>query len=115
MKELASKQDSMINLVTSRGGIPIRLTDERWTHIVEEHGELVGMRAEVLQTISDAARIVTGGVGELLAIRMVEAEKALVVVVYRETSAEDGFVITAFLTRRLGRLDRRQQIWPSKI
>lgn len=104
----------MTDTATSRSGIPIRLTDERWTHIVEEHGELTGMLAEVLRTISDAERIVAGGVGELLAIRMVEAEKALVVV-YRETSAEDGFVITAFLTRRLGRLNRRQQIWPFKI
>jgi hypothetical protein len=104
----------MIDVATSRSGIPIRLTDERWGHIVEEHGELAGMRAEVLQTVSDAERIVAGGADELLAIRMVAAEKALIVV-YRETSAEDGFVITAFLTRQLARLDRRKQIWPSKI
>ena len=103
----------MTDTATSRNGVPIRLTDERWTHIEEEHGELVGMRAEVLQTITEAERIVTGGAGELLAIRTVEAGKALVVV-YRETSADDGFVITAFLTRRLTRLNRRQQIWPSK-
>jgi hypothetical protein len=104
----------MIDIATSRSGVPIRLTDERWTHIVEEHGELAGMRAEVLQTISDAERVIAGGAGELLAILMVEAEKALVVV-YRETSAGDGFVITAFLTRRLERFSRRKQIWPSKI
>lgn len=104
----------MTDTATSRDGILIRLTDERWAHIVEEHGELAGMRMELLRTISDAERIVAGGAGELLAIRMVEAEKALVVV-YRETSVKDGFVITAFLTRRLERLSRRKQIWPSKI
>jgi len=104
----------MTDTAASRSGILIRLTDERWTHIVEEHGELAGMRAEVLLTISDAERVLTGGAGELLAVRMVEADKALVVV-YRESSAEDGLVITAFLTRRLARLDRRQQIWPFRI
>jgi len=103
----------MVETATSRKGVPLRLTDERWAHIKEEHGELAGMRAEVLQTITEAERIVAGGAGELLAIRMVEAEKALVVV-YREAGADDGFVITAFLTRRLARLDRRQQVWPSK-
>jgi len=103
----------MMIIVISRGGIPIRLTDERWAHIVEEHCELAGMREEVMQTISDAERVVTGNAGELLAVRMVEAGKALVVV-YREVSADDGFVITAFLTRRLASLDRREQVWPPK-
>jgi hypothetical protein len=103
----------MTDTATSRNGVPIRLTDERWAHIEEEHGELTGMRVEVLRTITDAERIVTGGAGELLAIQMVEAGKALVVV-YREMGAEDGFVITAFLTRRLARIDRRQRVWPSK-
>jgi hypothetical protein len=104
----------MTETVISSSGIPIRLTDERWSHIVEEHGELSGMRADVLQTIADAERVLSGGAGELLAVRMVEADKALIVV-YREASAADGFIITAFLTKGLARLDRRQQIWPSKI
>jgi hypothetical protein len=32
-------------------------------------------------------------------------------VVYRETG-HDGFVITAFLTRRTKSLERRTQLWP---
>lgn len=103
----------MTHTAISRNGVTIRLNDERWSHIVDEHGELAGMRAEVIQTITDAERVVAGGAGELLAVRMVEADKVLVVV-YREESATDGFIITAFLTKRLTRLDRRQQIWPSK-
>ena len=31
----------MIAIVTSKNGVPIRLTDERWAHITEEHCELV--------------------------------------------------------------------------
>jgi hypothetical protein len=34
-----------------------------------------------------------------------------IVVVYREQE-NDGFVITAFLTRRIRSLERRKQVWP---
>ncbi len=30
----------MTHSVSSRNEVPIRLTDERWAHIVEEHAEL---------------------------------------------------------------------------
>jgi hypothetical protein len=30
----------------------IRLTDERWAHITEEHSELAGMRYEILEVVS---------------------------------------------------------------
>ena len=36
----------MTRMATSRGGVPIRLTSERWAHIVEEHCELAGLREE---------------------------------------------------------------------
>ncbi len=103
----------MMRLVTSRGGVPIRLTDERWAHIVEEHSELAGMREEVLQAVAEAERVVAGGQAELLAVRRLETGKALVVV-YKEVSSDDGFVITAFWTSRWESLDRRQQLWPLK-
>lgn len=101
----------MIEAATSRAGVPIRLTDERWAHIVEEHCELAGLRGDVLQTIADAEAVFAGQGGELLALRMVETDKALLVV-YREIAREDGFVITAFLTRRLAGLMRRRRVWP---
>jgi hypothetical protein len=100
----------MIDMVISKNAVPIRLTDERWAHIVEEHAEMAGRRLEVLETISHPKFIFAGGVGELLATREVEAGKFLVVV-YRE-AAKDGFVITAFLTRRLRYLERREKLWP---
>jgi hypothetical protein len=95
----------------SRNGVPIRLTDERWQHIIEEHAELVGLRDEVLETVTQAERVLLGAAGELLAIRTITAGKVLVVV-YREAAKDDGFVITAFVTRRLASLDRREQLWP---
>jgi len=98
------------NTVTSKNGRPIRLTDERWAHITEEHSELAGLRLEVLETIAQPQRVIAGGAGELLAVREIDKGKWLVVV-YRE-SENDGFIITSFLTRRLSSLERRQQIWP---
>jgi len=47
----------VIEKVLSKNEVPIRLTDERWTHIVEEHCELAGMRLEVLETIVNPSRI----------------------------------------------------------
>lgn len=100
----------MLSVVVSKNGIGIRVTDERWAHITEEHSELAGMRLDVLEAISDPERIVAGNDGEMLAVREVEQGKYMVVV-YRELVA-DGFLITAFLTRRTQSLNRRKQIWP---
>lgn len=96
--------------VQSKNGVPIRLTDERWSHIVTEHAELTGMRDDVLTAVSSPDRVLSGSVGELLAVRRLFSGK-LLVVVYREAGA-DGFVITAFLTSRERSLNRRTQLWP---
>ena len=37
----------MIDQVSSKNGVAIRLTDERWAHITEEHCELAGLRSEL--------------------------------------------------------------------
>jgi hypothetical protein len=87
----------------------VRLTDERWAHITEEHCELAGMRYEVLETVAQPLSIYAGTDGELLAVREIEPGKYLVVA-YRELSA-DGFIITAFLTRRFQSLARRPLVW----
>jgi hypothetical protein len=96
--------------VISINGVPIRLTDERWEHNTEEHGELAGMQLKVLATITQPNRILAGGDGELLAVQELDPGKFLVAV-YRELE-DDGFVITAFLTSKINALNRRKQIWP---
>jgi hypothetical protein len=69
-----------------------------------------GLLTEVLEAIPRPQRVIAGNGGELLAVREVEARKWLVAT-HREFK-EDGFVITAFLTRRQSGLERRRQIWP---
>ncbi len=100
----------MLETVLSKNGVPIRLTDERWVHITEEHCELAGLRLEVLETVANPSRVLAGGKGELLAVREISSAKYLVVV-YRELE-NDGFIITAFLTSKTKALNRRNQIWP---
>lgn len=100
----------MIEKVLSKNNVSIRLTDERWSHIVEEHSELAGMRLEVLEAVVNPSRILAGKAGELLAVREAVAGKHLVVV-YLEFK-NDGFIITAFITSKTKSLNRRDQIWP---
>ncbi len=69
-----------------------------------------GWQDEVLETVFQPERTLAGSDGECLAVRQVEPGKWLVVV-YREL-IDDGFVITAFLTRRIRSLERRAQLWP---
>ena len=100
----------MIEKILSKNNVPIRLTDERWAHIVEEHCELAGMRLEILETVSCPLRILAGDDCEHLAVRELSPGTNLVVV-YREFE-DDGFIITAFLTSKTKSLNRRNQIWP---
>lgn len=92
----------LIGRVVSKNGVPIRLTDERWAHIAEEHAELADLRSAVLETVSQPERILLGGDGEHLAVREMETRER----------ADDGFIITAFVTRRLRSLSKRRQLWP---
>jgi hypothetical protein len=41
----------VIETVLSKNVVPIRLTDERWAHITEEHCELAGQRVEILEAL----------------------------------------------------------------
>ncbi len=59
----------MTETVTSKNGVAIRLTDERWTHITEEDAELAGFKRDVLETVAQPEQILAGGAGELLALR----------------------------------------------
>ncbi|NVM28132.1 MAG: hypothetical protein HWN65_04755 [Candidatus Helarchaeota archaeon] len=96
--------------VKSKNDVPIRLPKERWFHITEEHSEMAGYYFEVLETIKDPEIIYEGKTEELIAIKTIEEGKFLVVM-YREIDKEDGFVITAFLTRKKKQFERRKKLW----
>ena len=95
----------------SKNGVPIRLPEERWFHITEEHSEMAGYYFEVLETVESPEAIYQGRAGECIAIKEIEAGK-YIVVIYKEINKEDGFIVTAFLTRRKKQLERREKLWP---
>jgi hypothetical protein len=85
-----------MDVAYSVNGVPIRLSYERWYHIVENHDDLASAFHEVLDTVEKPDFVTRGSRGALKAVRS-KGSKKWMVVVYRELSRRDGFVITAYL------------------
>lgn len=98
-----------MEVVSSVRGAPIRLTDERWFHIVENHDELAGMAFEVLGAVAEPDFVAKGWKDELLAAKRIN--KKYLIVVYKEINKKDGFIITAFLTTKIHQIKRRKILW----
>ncbi len=99
-------------IVYSHNNVPIRLTVERWQHIVYRHPEMELQREQILDTLAKPDLIQQGDFGELLAIRFypkTPLTSKFLVAVYREVSSNDGFILTAYLTNRP--LGKRVIIW----
>jgi hypothetical protein len=99
-----------MDVVRSVNGVLIRLTDERWEHIVRRHRGMAVLREPVLRTIAAPRAVVEGNDGELLAIE--RAGGLWLVVAYREIEDSDGFVITAFQAKS-DPARGRTVLWPS--
>jgi hypothetical protein len=99
-------------IVDSRNGVPIRLTEERWQHILYRHPEMEDQRERLLETLEEPDGIQKGDFGELLAFRLyakTPLTHQYLAVVYREISFEDGFVLTAYFAGSPSA--RRVTIW----
>ena len=98
-------------VVRSRSGVPIRLPSEWWERICVSHPELQGQKDAVVACVAMPEKVLVGDTSELLAVRQISGGR-YIVVVYREASREDGFVLTAFLTTRSEQFERRKRVWP---
>ena len=96
--------DAQVALSVS--GVPIRLTAERWRHISEGHPDLANKHGDILAAIRSPDLVQEGDFGTLLAAK--REDDLYLVVVYRELSPSDGFVVTAYRARRLR---QRNVIW----
>ena len=96
----------------SINGVLVRITGERLNHIYTGHPEVKGCESWILETIEDPDIILEGDYGALLAVKKYEktpvTENKYLVVVYKESSG-DGFLITAYFTRRYARW--RKVLW----
>lgn len=99
----------MDKTVTSKSGITIRLTEERWKHICLMHPNLANKQESVMMAVKNPGYILKGKAGELLAI-VGSSKKIYVVVVYKEF-VDDGFIITAFETTDTTWLFKKEVLW----
>ena len=97
-----------MDLAFSVNDVPVRLTDERWAHIVENRDEVAGHREDCLNVVEDPDLVTAGYAGALVAVRGYGRDRYLAVV-YREIDDNDGFIVTAYFTSKV---NRGRQTWP---
>jgi len=99
-----------MKIVQSKNDVPIRLPKERWLHIIEEHDEMKDLQDQVLNTIANPEQILEGQQNAQIAVSQITNGK-YIIAIYKELEG-DGFIITAFLTRKVEYLNRRKRLWP---
>lgn len=97
----------ILGIVDSVNGVPIRLTNERWEHILDSHPELASYRDTLLDAIENPDYILASRRGALAAV-VVMGRKAFLNVFYIEKSRRDGFILSARVTDRM---DRAKIVW----
>ena len=96
--------------VHSVNGVPIRLTKERWEHIVSNKPHMEAYYERVLDVVERPTWVLQGYAGALAAVLTI-AKQEYLHVIYREISRTDGFIITAFIARKV---NKRAIVWPKK-
>lgn len=99
-------------IVNSKNNIPLRLTKERWNHIVLRHPEMDKQKEQLLETVTDPDLIQQGDFGELIAIRFYDKTPLTskhLVVIYKEVRDADGFIISAYYATKPS--ERRKMVW----
>lgn len=100
-----------MEIAYSISGVPIRLTTERWDHIVVNKPYMHAFDDAILKAIERPTVILRGYAGSYVAVLNLARDRFLHVV-YKEVSAEDGFVITAYVSSKY---NRGSVIWPRKF
>jgi hypothetical protein len=102
-----------MKIILSKNNHYIRLTDERMNHVIKNHPEMNGEENNIINTIENPDIIFEGNFNELLAAKFYNktpvSENKYLVVIYKEIENDDGFILTAYFTRRLN--NRRKIIW----
>jgi hypothetical protein len=97
-----------VDTVYSINGVPIRFTEERWRHIVENKPYMETYYDKILESVEKPTFILRGYAGSLVAVLPIARRKYLHVV-YKEVSSSDGFIVTAFVATKY---NRGLMIWP---
>lgn len=75
----------IIATVLSKNNVPIRLTNERWQHIIINHPEIEKSDfSKFIKIIKNPEFILKGNKGEFLAIKKLYGKRLWIVVPYKE-------------------------------
>lgn len=92
------------------------MTEERWLHIVIGHPEVADYYYEILEAIESPDIIYEGVNDAKIAVKEVqETFSKFVIAIYKETSAKDGFIITAHFTKEKLKFKNKKVIWKRQI
>jgi len=97
----------ILGISHSINGVPIRLTDERWEHILDSHPELASYREALLDAVENPDYILASRRGALAAV-VVLGRKAFLHVFYVEKGRHDGFILSAYLQEDM---DKAKVLW----
>jgi hypothetical protein len=97
----------ILGIAESIYGVPIRLADERWDHILYRKPNMASFIETLLDAVGDPEYILRGYKGTLIAVVHL-GKRSYLNVVYRELSPTDGFIITARIEPQL---DKSKILW----
>jgi hypothetical protein len=97
----------VIGTARSINNVNIRLTDERWEHILDVRPFMRGYEEDVLETVESPELILRAAGGVLVAV-VSFGRSGFLHALYREVSRTDGFIIMAYFNESY---NRRQVIW----
>ena len=96
----------------SINNVSIRLTEERWNHISQNHDDLLGYYDDVLAVVHSPDMVLNTYGKSMMAIKQY-GPKNYLCVIYKEISRKDGFIITAYLSKKVHIKDNNI-VWPKK-
>ncbi|MDP2423384.1 MAG: PBECR2 nuclease fold domain-containing protein [Bacteroidales bacterium] len=101
-----------MDIAISKNGVPIRLTSERWQHITMGHPEIADYYYDILETIENPDIIYEGNNDAKIAVRKFQENfTKFVIAVYKETSKEDGLIITAHFSNKEQKFKKKKILW----
>src|SRR5258708_10281584 len=92
----------ILGIADSVNGVPIRLTDERWDHMLDSHPELCSFREPILDAVEKPDYILASRRGALAAV-IVLGRRAFLYVFYVEKGRRDGFIISALVEEKMNK------------
>lgn len=101
------KDKRIITSISSKNGVSIRLTGERWNHITASHIDMEDNQKLLLETIRDPDIILQGVTDDVRGVKFFQKTHLgpkYLVAVYKEIDKKDGFILTAYKASKINKI-----------